>query len=552
MRKLRKQLWLTALCLIGLMAMMVSCASENAGGDEKILIEYIAYQTEKDGKWGLIGLDGQVLVAPKWDETPTDAAQGRFFAKEDSLYSLYTTDPTPQRVGDEKYKSAGIFCNGLCPVVKPGMWPQYIDRDGNVVIDCKEYGGIGVENAGSFNEGLAKVELKNGKLGFIDTSGKLVIPAKYGYVRTFQNGYCIVRYDKLSLDSDVDDGYTWYVIDKKGNELFAAKSTTMDYDGDYQKNGLIMATYKDGKEKKKVLVNAKGEKVLALECDDAGELKGDLFVFERNGMWGVMNIKGEVVVPAKYESLELEGARIIEAKYADDDDSDDYTHIIMSMKGEVYNTIEHVFGFISPEEYYKNDNQNMLCVTEDLFIYLADSIGNRLPDTPDKLFANWLAHTESGFVETDFVDMAKMLDAADISSKGMMGIKLGDGPEVLEKLKAEAEKLEEPLSEIDGSEAVFKIRLGDEECGVKLMFDKSTDKEDAKLLTLGVVIIETGNVEDLEALIKERVEKVAIFKEKKENETFSVYEVNNDNDLHYLFGPNGEVYILIISSEDNK
>ena len=535
-----KQLWTAALCLSGLMTMITSCASENETDDEKTMVEYFAFQAEKDGKFGLIGVDGQVLIAPKWEEAPKNGAQGRFFAKDDSLFCLYTTEKNPQRIGNDQYKDAGVFCNGLCPVVKPGMWPQYIDRDGNVVIDCREYDGVNVKRAYSFNEGLAEVDLANGKVGFINTKGELVIPAKYGDANRFSNGYCVVRYDKFSLET-ISDEYTWYVIDKEGNELYAAKSESMSYVGYYQENGLMMAFQGKGDDSKSVIVNTKGEKVLTPDCDKAEELIGDLFVFERNGMYGIMNVKGEVVVPAKYESLKLAGDRIIETKIGDDD-MENYKSIVMNFKGEVYNTLDSVFSLLPLESGCKNDTHNMLCLEKMDQWFMTDSIGKKISSTPIVS----LDFDDNAFVSTDFVDIGKMLDDILIDSKGMMRIKLGDGPKILEKLKAEAEKLDDPIVEIEGNEAVYKIMLGDEECGVKLIFDKPTDREDAKLKLMAVIILNTGKVEDLEALVKERLEKVATYKEDKEE--VHVYEVNNESYVYYI-GQNDEVYAIIISSE---
>lgn len=47
------------------------------------------------------------------------------------------------------------------------------------------------ENAHSFHEGMAAVKL-NGKWGFIDRTGKEVIPLEYSFARDFHNGVAIV------------------------------------------------------------------------------------------------------------------------------------------------------------------------------------------------------------------------------------------------------------------------------------------------------------------------------------------------------------------------
>ena len=53
-------------------------------------------------------------------------------------------------------------------------------NQGNSVISLK------YDDNGSFSEGLALVKLK-GKLGFIDKTGKLIIPLKYDAAFAFEN-----------------------------------------------------------------------------------------------------------------------------------------------------------------------------------------------------------------------------------------------------------------------------------------------------------------------------------------------------------------------------
>ncbi|EAK1349894.1 WG repeat-containing protein, partial [Campylobacter coli] len=52
-----------------------------------------------------------------------------------------------------------------------GKW-GFIDKSGKIVIEPK------FDGVGNFSEGLAGVEL-NGKWGFIDKSGKIVIEPKF-------------------------------------------------------------------------------------------------------------------------------------------------------------------------------------------------------------------------------------------------------------------------------------------------------------------------------------------------------------------------------------
>ena len=75
----------------------------------------------------------------------------------------------------------------------------FIDKSGKVVIPCQW------EYASSFQEGVARVK-KNNKYGYIDTSGAIIIPCKWSWALDFHFGKASVR----------DDDGKWYHFDKRG------------------------------------------------------------------------------------------------------------------------------------------------------------------------------------------------------------------------------------------------------------------------------------------------------------------------------------------------
>src|SRR5438309_669023 len=69
-------------------------------------------------------------------------------------------------------------------IVENGKY-GYIDKTGRVVIEPQ------FTNAGEFSEGLAYVEI-NDLYGFIDTTGSLVIPPQFDEVESFSEGRAAV------------------------------------------------------------------------------------------------------------------------------------------------------------------------------------------------------------------------------------------------------------------------------------------------------------------------------------------------------------------------
>ena len=96
--------------------------------------------------------------------------------------------------------------DGLFGVQLDDKW-GFIDKSGKEVIPCK------YDVIEGFDEGLARV-LRDDKFGFIDKSGKEVIPCKYDKIFHSEPGYFSEGLAKVRLD---DFHMAW--IDKKGKEV---------------------------------------------------------------------------------------------------------------------------------------------------------------------------------------------------------------------------------------------------------------------------------------------------------------------------------------------
>jgi WG containing repeat len=93
-----------------------------------------------------------------------------------------------------------------------------IDRNQNVLFDLVMFDN-GPE---PFNENLMRV-LRNGKMGYANKFGQIIIPCVYDYAKWFENGKAEVTYNAKEY-FDLDDhkrveSDEWFVIDKKGNKI---------------------------------------------------------------------------------------------------------------------------------------------------------------------------------------------------------------------------------------------------------------------------------------------------------------------------------------------
>jgi len=100
----------------------------------------------------------------------------------------------------KKWNYQREFSEGLAEVQDANDRCGFIDKTGKLVIPCQW------KSAWYFSEGLAKVQDANGKWGFIDKTGKVVIPCQWKDAFPFREGLASVQ----------DANGKWHKIDKTG------------------------------------------------------------------------------------------------------------------------------------------------------------------------------------------------------------------------------------------------------------------------------------------------------------------------------------------------
>lgn len=103
-----------------------------------------------------------------------DEASGKYGYKANGIWII-----------DPEYDRAEAFSESMAVVRKDGKY-GYIDVSGRLVIPVK------YQDAGSFSAGLAPVCLY-GKYGYVDKSGEMVVPFKYNYAFPFSEGLAAVE-----------------------------------------------------------------------------------------------------------------------------------------------------------------------------------------------------------------------------------------------------------------------------------------------------------------------------------------------------------------------
>lgn len=221
----------------------------------------------------------------------------------------------------QKYDEVENFHNGLGRVKYCGLY-GYIDKSGDEVVTC-EYDYLGPFSEGlalvtkndehayindknevvipytgeyrwmnDFSDGLAKVEGYNYKQGYIDKTGKLVIPLEYSGTGDFHNGLVLIS----------KDGRYGY-IDKTGNiAIPCIYKSAADF-----KDGMANVML----ENDAISINVKGEAVEKPKKEapsnpnvsgyrSVEEFSDGLAAVWDGNKWGFVDSTGTVVIPLIY------------------------------------------------------------------------------------------------------------------------------------------------------------------------------------------------------------------------------------------------------------
>lgn len=199
------------------------------GGGEQTLL--VGRNTENDFGNGAIDWEGNTVIPFVY--LYVDFFSEGLAAVRDEKNDMGYVNRKGEVVIPLQFEEAKPFSDGLAVVKKKDGTYAYIDKTGKIVIDASKY-----SSALPFYEGLAMVRSRDThKAGFIDKTGKEVIPCQYRWAGYFRNG--------ATYASDAE-GKNW-LIDQTGKKLkWIADAEYLVYADDrmtkpnQQKNGMAM------------------------------------------------------------------------------------------------------------------------------------------------------------------------------------------------------------------------------------------------------------------------------------------------------------------------
>lgn len=169
-------------------------------------------------------------------------------------------------------------------------------------LTVEEYEGKAEYGIGYFNEGLAQLWVygKDGtKVGYIDKTGKVVIPAEYDTIGEFSEGL-----------ADAEKDGKWGFIDKTGKAVIPfqyswaeylwpdGSSSTFRPFGEFHEG--LATVLKDGKFG---YIDKTGKEVIPRQYQTAMSFSEGLAAVEKDGKWGFIDKTGKEVIPFQYNEI---------------------------------------------------------------------------------------------------------------------------------------------------------------------------------------------------------------------------------------------------------
>ncbi len=347
-------------------------------------------KVKKDGKWGLITIDGKLAITFMYDDiydfdyTKTSRMEGPYVdfwdysgkvavVKKGDKWGLINTqgEVIANFVYDQFFiPDVHLFYENRAAAKKDGKW-GFLNEKGSPITSFI-YDTIGSNYLESpmeietFKGGLAVVK-KDGKVGAIDINGKEKIPFIYDYISNFKHQSTIAK---------MEEG--WGYINKNGEEIIP-----LIYDEiKWFENGLCPA-------RKDLLwgfLNEVGEVVVPMDYEDilvsnqvsvGGGLwylsQDGFYAVMKNGKWGLIDKANNVVTNFKYDSIKFTSSGLDEWSYF----SEGYLTVRIGEFWSVINKdgVNHIPFEYDDVEIWSEGN---ICIKKNGKWGLLDSLGRQL------------------------------------------------------------------------------------------------------------------------------------------------------------------------------
>jgi len=161
----------------------------------------VLFPVEQDSLWGYIDRTGSVVIEPQFDRAWRFSG-ARALIRQDGRFGFI--DTTGAVVIEPKYADAWHFSDGVAPVQTDTLW-GFIDPTGEVVVSPSFGLAPAVVEEGAPETGRYQRARVDGRYGYRNDDGGMVIEPRFEQAWTFSNGRARVQRDGR-----------WGYIDRRG------------------------------------------------------------------------------------------------------------------------------------------------------------------------------------------------------------------------------------------------------------------------------------------------------------------------------------------------
>ena len=398
--------YLLLILVLVFISLLSSCQKEES------VAEYIPFKSEKDGKWGFINLDGDVLLEDEFKREPTIVSNDRFFAKnKEGYWEMYTADKNARQVGKE-YVQAGAFIEDVTPVVEKGRAIDFIDKNGKVKFTLGNVDGVAITSCRNFIDGVAIFKC-GGYYGAIDASGNVIIKPDYLALEPAKDGKLVGIHSKYKETEDRAK-VKITVLDTSGKVLSEFALDRILESLDYFSDG-VLAVAKKGTDGNNYwgLINDKGEWVLHVshKIRSVKGMRNGKFIFSDGEECGLMDFNGEVLICPKYSDIKFTGANQLFVLY---DHIDPQWKLITEEEDFISpNEFDEVYPLPGDKYFVKDDGDSWIII---------DDKGKEVKTKVDIYeFSYNQGDTE---FESQYLDLTSFINELHIKKDGLLGLNL--------------------------------------------------------------------------------------------------------------------------------
>ena len=281
------------LLIFSLLCMLVfsSCGEKT----KEQVFDCIAVKLNKEAtKISLIDFDGKIIVQDEFDGRSSilpinDVITEITFDGKAKYWKIENNKVVP--LIDKTFLGGTPFYENVAVVTDDQGKLSLINKKGEPIIaDLSKVQEYQVLKVGVMSEGLLRFQASNGKWGYINEKGEVIIKPTYKKCENFVNGYARVN----------NENNIFNVINKQGDVVFKGeeKANYLPLNND------LVLFYKIDKDENThyFLTNLKGEKIIDNKYSEAWFVTNNMLpVQNEDKQWGVINTKQEVVGELRFK-----------------------------------------------------------------------------------------------------------------------------------------------------------------------------------------------------------------------------------------------------------